>query len=264
MCHDVDGVPPISGSAGAAGEQSMLISDDGTSVPAHIAMPARRSGVGVLVMPDNRGLSGFYEELTCRLADAGHVAIAIDYYSRTAGTDYRGRRLAFNEMANVMPHLMQLRKETLNADFMAALEFLRSPAGGGCQALVALGFCVGGRFASLVSAPRFAVHGVIAFYGAPDELNGVPGPIQLAAELSGPILAIFGGADDGIPRATVRRYDEALTGAGVEHQFVTYPGAPHGFFDAGLTGFEDAKADAWSRVINFLNERRPVPFVAAG
>jgi carboxymethylenebutenolidase len=264
MCHDAEAIPPLSGSAGSAGEQILLTSADGTRLPAHLATPNRASGVGVLVLPDNRGLSGFYEELTCRVADAGHVAIAIDYYSRSAGTDYRSRVLAFNEMANVMPHLMQLRKETLNADFIAALDHLRSPAGGRCRTLVALGFCVGGRFASLFSAPRFGLDGVISFYGAPDELNGVPGPIQLAAELSGPILGIFGGADEGIPQATVRTYDEALTGARVEHEFVTYPGAPHGFFDAGLAGFEDAKADAWGRVVSFLDDRRPVTLSPAG
>lgn len=264
MCHEADALPPIPGSIDSAAEQIVLVSQDHAELPAYIARAGQATGLGVLVLPDNRGLSGFYEQLTRRLADVGHMAIAIDYYSRTAGPDYRSRGTTFNEMKNVMPHLMQLRKETLNADFLTALDHLRSPAGGSCRALVALGFCVGGRFASLISAPRFGLDGVISFYGAPDELNGVPGPIQLAAELSGPILGIFGGADDGIPQATVHTYDDALIAAGVEHEFVTYPGAPHGFFDAGIPGFEHAKADAWHRVIDFLNARRPVGFASAG
>ena len=43
-----------------------------------------------------------------------------------------------------------------------------------------------------------------------------------------------------------------LTDAGVEHELVVYDGAPHSFFDRKQEQFADASADAWSRVLAFI------------
>ena len=40
--------------------------------------------------------------------------------------------------------------------------------------------------------------------------------------------------------------------AGVEHEVVTYPGAPHSFFDRKQEEFAEASEDAWRRVLDFL------------
>ena len=40
--------------------------------------------------------------------------------------------------------------------------------------------------------------------------------------------------------------------AGVEHEVVTYPGAPHSFFDRKQEAFADESADAWERTLAFL------------
>jgi carboxymethylenebutenolidase len=50
----------------------------------------------------------------------------------------------------------------------------------------------------------------------------------------------------------VAAFDEALTAAGVEHELVTYDGAPHSFFDRSQEDFAEASADAWERVLAFL------------
>src|SRR6266540_1865003 len=44
--------------------------------------------------------------------------------------------------------------------------------------------------------------------------------------------------------------------AGVEHEVVTYEGAPHSFFDRKQEAFEEASTDAWRRVLNFLEHHR--------
>jgi len=54
-----------------------------------------------------------------------------------------------------------------------------------------------------------------------------PGPTQLADRLRAPVLALMGGADDGIPPSAVHAFDTATGAAGVEHEIVVYPGAPH-------------------------------------
>jgi carboxymethylenebutenolidase len=38
---------------------------------------------------------------------------------------------------------------------------------------------------------------------------------------------------------------------------VTYPGAPHSFFDRTFAEHEDACADAWRRVLGFMKTSDP-------
>jgi carboxymethylenebutenolidase len=39
----------------------------------------------------------------------------------------------------------------------------------------------------------------------------------------------------------------------VEHESVVYPGAPHSFFDRHQAEFADASADAWRRMLEFMD-----------
>jgi len=248
MCHELIAEPAVfgPGRTAATGATLMLDAPDGASSRAFLARPEIASGVGVVVLPDNRGLHPFYEKIATYLAEQGHVAIAIDWYGRTAGTGPRSDRFPF------MEHLMQVRRETIDADIAAATERLRG--GEGATAVFAIGFCFGGRQAFFASAPSMGLAGTVGFYGSPGIYpNGALGPTQRATELKAPILAFFGGADEGIPRSDVEAFDGALDGAGVEHEIVTYAGAPHGFFDMHLEEYEEASADAWNRTLRFLD-----------
>ena len=80
----------------------------------------------------------------------------------------------------------------------------------------------------------------------------MPGPTQRAAELRAPILALQAGADQHITAEHNTAFDEALTAAGVEHDVVTYRGAPHSFFDRKQDEFAEASDDAWRRVLEFV------------
>lgn len=251
MCYDANSNPPVDSipRTGVTTAIHALTSADGARIAAFGAYPDQPDGPGVLVLPDNRGLSGFYEKLAVHLAGQGHPSLAVDYFARTAGTAYAERGSAFADLATLMPHLRALTKDTLYADFETGLDHLRQHA----DTLTSLGFCLGGRFAYLTAAARFGLSGVVGFYGFPDTLNGAPGPLQLARDLTAPILAIWGGADEGIPAELTETFDRALTEAGTEHEFVTYADAPHGFFELGR--YPEASADAWQRTLTFLATR---------
>jgi carboxymethylenebutenolidase len=77
--------------------------------------------------------------------------------------------------------------------------------------------------------------------------------LERATELRLPALGLFGGADQGIPTEQVHTLDTALDGTGVEHEIVIYSGAPHSFFDRRATEFAEASADAWQRVLGFID-----------
>ena len=67
-----------------------------------------------------------------------------------------------------------------------------------------------------------------------------------------PVLGLFGGADQGIPAEARATFDDALREAGVEHTIVAYRDAPHSFFDRHQTEYAAASADAWSRILSFI------------
>ena len=96
--------------------------------------------------------------------------------------------------------------------------------------------------------------GVIGFYGVPAGTgrNDAPAPIDVAGRMHGPVLGLFGGADTAIPHQVVADFDGALGRAGVAHEFVEYPGAPHSFFDRSYEEHAAASADAWERIRKFI------------
>ncbi len=248
MCFELDSLPPVPAISGAAvsHDDLTLRSRDGTAFAAFVATPDEPSGVGIVVLPDVRGLYRFYEELALRFAERGSTAVAIDYFGRTAGVAKRGEDFEY------MEHVAQTTPEGIQADVAAAVEYLRSPAGGSCTAVFTVGFCFGGRNSWLSAAGGHGLAGAVGFYGNPGLRDGRPGPTQMAGMITTPILALQAGDDENITRELNAEFDEALTAAGVEHEIVTYDGAPHSFFDRKHEEFADASTNAWSRVLAFI------------
>jgi carboxymethylenebutenolidase len=142
----------------------------------------------------------------------------------------------------------------VQADTRAAVEWLRS---NGCTAVFTVGFCFGGRNSWLAAASGHGLSGAIGFYGRPGVgRDGSPGPAQLAGRIEAPILALQAGADNNITADNNKEFADALTAAGVEHELITYDGAPHSFFDRKQEDFADASADAWQRTLDFIERHR--------
>jgi carboxymethylenebutenolidase len=249
MCFELDSLPPVPALSGAAVSHDDLVLEaaDGTRFAAFAAMPDDPTGRGIVVLPDVRGLYRFYEELALRFAERGVAAVAIDYFGRTAGVGKRDEDFPY------MDHVVKTTGEAIQADVGAAVAHLRSPAGGSSGAVFTVGFCFGGRNSWLAAAGGHGLAGAIGFYGRPGlDSQGAPGPTQRAGELAAPILGLMGGADQGIGAEDVAAFEQALDAAGVEHELVTYEGAPHSFFDRRYEEFAEASEDAWSRVLAFI------------
>ncbi len=237
--------PPIAG--GAPPEILELVSADGTHFSAALAESPQGGGVGVVILPDVRGLYPFYIELAERFAQAGHPAIAIDYFGRTAGLGPRDEDFDF------WPHVRATTPDQVQAEAAAASEALRDRTG--VASVVTVGFCFGGMQSFLAGTnPALGLDGVVGFYAGlrTQERFGFPGPLERADEIAGPLLGLFGGADEGIPVEMVHELDRRLADRGVEHEIEIYPGAPHSFFDRRYEQYADACADAWRRVLGFL------------
>ncbi|HEY7738022.1 MAG TPA: dienelactone hydrolase family protein [Candidatus Limnocylindria bacterium] len=250
MCHPTDARPPLPPIRGGAvdARDLTLTSADGTAFAAHLAVAETPGGAGMVVVPDIRGLHPFYEDLANRLAEAGVHAIAIDLYARTAGSGRRGADF------DPRPHVVALQPEQIAADVAVAIDTLEAADGGGAERFYVMGFCVGGRIAFLQAGAGHGLAGVIGFYGPPagPHRSGLPAPIEEVRSFTSPVLGLFGGADPGIPAESIDAFDVALGAAGIEHRLVTYPDAPHSFFDRSAAEHAEAANGAWSELLDFV------------
>ena len=239
MCFEPDSFPPIPVIRGAAVSHGDLVLEaaDGNTFAAFASTPDEPSGVGVVILPDVRGLYRFYEELALRFAERGMSAIAFDYFGRTAGAKKRGDDFEYRQ------HVEQTTPEGVQADVAACIAQLTRQ---GARSIFTVGFCFGGRASWLAGADQDGLAGAIGFYGRPGDA------IERAGEIKAPILGLQAGADQNISSEDNAAFDQALSSAGVEHEVVTYAGAPHSFFDRKQEEFAAASDDAWAKVLAFI------------
>jgi carboxymethylenebutenolidase len=225
----------------------VLTASDGNRFNAFEAFAMEPAGVGVIVLPDVRGLFPFYTELALRFAEAGFDAVAIDYFGRTAGLEPRDETFDYKAHVPLQTHA------SVRADVEAAVAHLRAerPSRG----IATVGFCIGGSNSWIQATNGLGLSGAIGFYGHPgrDFPPGGGSVIERLDRAECPILALMAGDDPGIPADLVSQFRSALESHGVEHEIVTYPGAPHSFFDRRHEEFASESADAWRRVLEFLS-----------
>src|SRR5215212_10976476 len=165
MCHDTDSRPPAPPRTGDVAERGTLTltSADGTEFSAAYAAPAAEPRVGVVVLPDIRGLHPYYVALAERFAEAGLAAVAIDYFGRTAGLAETGTR---GEDFGWQTHIPQATPAGVDADTTAGIEYLRSRTEPTLP-VITVGFCFGGSHAWRQSAGELDLAGSVGFYGKP-------------------------------------------------------------------------------------------------
>jgi carboxymethylenebutenolidase len=143
----------------------------------------------------------------------------------------------------------------IQQDIAAAIAELRERTG--AERVVTVGFCFGGSQSFLAATnPDLPLSGVVGFYGSLSrERSGTPRVLDRLADIRRPVLGLFGGADEAIPKADVDAFERGLGEHGVEHEIVAYPGAPHSFFDRKQAEHAEASEDAWRRTLAFLDRR---------
>lgn len=204
---------------------------------------------GVLVFMEIFGVNAHIRDVTDRVAAEGYVALAPDYFHRTAP----GIELSYDDagMEKGMSLLNQLVADEMIADARAAADFLRG-RDDTTDKLGCMGFCIGGHMTYLTAAET-DVLAAASFYGggiaAPAGLGGGASTVSRTDKIRGRILCLFGSEDALIPKDQVDTIRAALEKAGTDHEVVVYEGANHGFFcDQRATHHPDSAKDAWRRV----------------
>jgi carboxymethylenebutenolidase len=227
---------PVAGGGSMGG---YLVRPEGTEV-----LPA------VIVYMEIFGVNGHIRDVTERVAGEGYVAVAPDYFHRTAP----GLEVGYDDagMAEGMKQLHQLRAEQMISDANDTLAFLRARSDVRGDRIGAMGFCIGGHMTYLTACETDVV-AAASFYGggiaAAEGLGGGPSSVSRTGKLRGRLLCLFGAEDALIPPDQVAAVRKALEANGGPHEVVVYPGADHGFFcDQRATYHEGAAQDAWGRV----------------
>lgn len=237
--------------------------DSGTArMQSYLARPA---GPGpwpaVLVGFEMFGITGFVRAVADRLAKAGYLALAPDFYHWQAG-DGGHIELPADELGRTrgLELINGLHRDLVVADVQAAIGALVArPESTGQVAF--FGMSAGGHIA-YYAASQVPLAGLVAFYPGwlADTGTGLgqKEPIlTLTAQIAKhgtPVLFLAGSDDHLFKPGQFEEIRAALAESGVRHEMIIYPDTPHGFFcDERDTYRPDAASDAWARTTRFLS-----------
>jgi carboxymethylenebutenolidase len=239
MCHDPDSRPPAPPRSGDVTERGTLTlsSTDGTQVAAAYAAPAGEARVGVVLLPDIRGLHPYYVALAERFAQAGLPALAVDWFGRTAELPATGTR---GQDFDRRTHLPQVTAAGVDADVTAAIGYLRERTRTDLP-VVTVGFCFGGSHSWRLAGSDLDLAACVGFYGKPGLTGDAPA--------RRPTLMVVAGADAATPVEDQLALAERLRAGGAEVETAVYDGVPHSFFDRAFGDWADACADAWEHLL---------------
>ncbi|GAA1315174.1 dienelactone hydrolase family protein [Saccharothrix xinjiangensis] len=244
MCHADESRPPaapVATGAVASAGPLRLTSADGARFAAYQALPDQPTGAGVVVLPDVRDAHEFHRDLARGFAENGVVAVVLDHRGRVAADDGRGPG------SGGFAHAAEPDRDPVLLDVAAAVDHLLAL---GVTDPFTVGFRLGGALSWGQSALEPRLAGAIGFCGRPAECR------ELIPRMARPVLVLAAGEDVLTPVEDVLAFDRELAEAGVPHEFRLYEGAPHSFFDGALPDQADNAADAWRRVLAFIDEHR--------
>ena len=250
---------------GIRSEEIEFAGHGGDPVRGLLVLPDRsapRPGPGIVLIHEVFGLDAHVRDLAARFATEGYAVLAPDLYSREG---VPGPRSTPAEPAPAWtPEQIRAAARGLPdpralGDLEGAVEALAARSEVDPERIGTVGFCLGGKLAFLLGCRSTQIAAVVDFYGrvAYEELDADHPiqPLEMALNLSAPVLAFFGEEDASIPPEHLARMREVLSQFAVHFDIVTFPGAGHGFFnDSRDSHHPEAALEAWMRTTAFLRE----------
>ena len=210
------------------------------TIKGYLALPEKEGRhAAVVVVHEWWGLNDQIKGVADRLAKEGFLALVPDLYRGKVGTDAESA----HELMRGLP------EERAVADLKAAADFLARHERAAPSKLGIVGFCMGGRLSLLASIEDSRFGATVICYGRPET-----SPERLK-KLSGALLGIFGGADQGIGPEQLEDLKKGLAAAGKTADIRVYPEAGHAFLnEKGKHYREKDASDAWTRILEFFRK----------
>jgi dienelactone hydrolase len=172
---------------------------------------------GVLVVHEWWGLNEYTKKRARMLAALGYTALAVDMYGNGKSTEHPSEATEF--MNSVINHA-----DIGQQRFLAAKHFLEQQPSVDPGKIAAIGYCFGGSTVLNMARIGTDLAAVVSFHG--NLATKTPAKTGL---VTSKILVLNGEEDNFVSKESIQAFEDEMTKAGANYQFVNYPGAKHGF-----------------------------------
>jgi carboxymethylenebutenolidase len=233
-------------------ETVTITGHNGDEVEAYSARTLNEGPVGgVVVIHHLPGYDRQTAEFTRAFAAGGLNAVMPNLYHREApGTD-PDDAMAAARASGAIP----IPDERIVGEVAGAAAYLRGLSNSNGRVGV-IGHCSGGR-QSFLAAVSLPLQAAVDCYGgfvvgtppAGHPLAGWSPLVERTADLTCPLLGLFGADDQQPGPEHVAALEAALKDAGKTYEFHSYPGAGHAFLQVDRVSYRpEAAVDAWARI----------------
>ena len=234
--------------------QKLTYQSGDTTMVGYLAYDAKATGKrpGILVVHEWWGHNDYVRSPAHQLAKLGYVALALDMYGdgKTADHPKDAGRFA-GQVRNNMPVAQQR--------FEAAYALLKSVSQTDPDKIAAIGYCFGGGIVLEMARRGVDLNGVVSFHGS----LGTSQPAEKGA-FKARVLVLNGEADPFVKPEQIAAFKQEMRDAGVDYEFVNYPGALHAFTNPGATArgkqfklplaySPEADKASWKKMQQFLD-----------
>jgi carboxymethylenebutenolidase len=240
---------------GMLAETITMAGNNGDMIHAYFSRPLGKGPFpGVILIPHMPGWDEFYRETSRRFSAHGYISLCPDIYCRF-GNGTPGEISAKARTAGGVPDASVL------GDCEAALKYLKTLPYSNHKVGI-IGTCSGGRHSFLAACRISGIDAAVDCWGgrviaSKEELTPANpvAPIDYTAQLSCPLLGIFGNEDKMPPPQQVDRQEEELKKYGKNYKFFRYDDAGHAFWSYDSPMYRPKQAmDAWNKVFEFFGE----------
>jgi dienelactone hydrolase len=244
---EAESTGPAEGSANTIGadattdivEQEVAYDAGGVTLRGFIAYDASVEGQrpGVLVVHEWWGHNEHSRDRARALAELGYTALAVDMYGEGRQADHPDSAGAFASQ------VMQNLDEGV-ARFNAAKALLNAHETTDPNKTAAIGYCFGGAIVLHMARTGADLDAVAAFHTGSLETGND------ASNIQGRVFVAHGADDPLVSPQTIASFKRNMDAAGVDYEFVAYPGAVHSFTNPDA----DAKGEEFGLPLAYQKE----------
>jgi dienelactone hydrolase len=206
---------------------------------------------GILVVHEWWGHNTYARKRADMLAELGYTALAVDMYGDGKTADHPDNAGKFATAVRQDQDMMQAR-------FNAARHYLNSNETVDPELNAAIGYCFGGSVVLSMARSGADLDGVVSFHGS---LGGLP---PISDKVTAKVLVANGADDPFVGKDSIDIFKEDMEMAGVDFEFINYPGAKHSFtspeanvygekFGLPLEYNAEAGKASWQKMQEFLD-----------
>jgi dienelactone hydrolase len=212
----------------------------------------RQQAPGILIVHEWWGHDDYVRRRAEQLAGLGYVALALDMYGG-------GKHVHHPDEAGKLAGEVKTNFAAAKERFIAALQILKDHSATDREHIAAIGYCFGGNIVLNMARAGIDLDGVVSFHGSLEAIGSEAEQGGVKAS-----ILVLNGADDSlVPQAQRAAFIEEMGRAGVDYEFINYPGAMHAFTNPeadkyaeqfGLPVSYNAEADqqSWQKMRDFF------------